>query len=288
MGTNLARSRNIKPGFFRNADLVELPFEARLLFIGLWTIADRDGRLEDRPKQIKMELFPADNMDCDSLLAQLASINMIERYEHDGQRLIQVVNFSKHQNPHKDERPSMLPDCSGHVAEQEQRPKKHRASTMQAPCNQDASTMAIGLIPDSLNLIPDSLNLIPDSKTDGTIVPVASAPKKSKQALGVDFLVSKGCDPAHAEDWLKARKAKKAPLTSTAWDELCSEARKAGIDPPEAVRIAAARSWQGFRADWVKPSDRAQTTSQSTADRNAEARRLLGFNNPDEPETFDA
>ena len=93
----MARARNIKPGFFRNAELVELSFEARLLFIGLWTIADRDGRLEDRPKQIKMELFPADNMDCDGLLSQLAAINMIDRYEIDGKRIIQVVNFSKHQ-----------------------------------------------------------------------------------------------------------------------------------------------------------------------------------------------
>ena len=61
----MARARNIKPGFFRNADLAELPIEARLLFIGLWTIADREGRMEDRPKQIKMELFPADSLDCD-------------------------------------------------------------------------------------------------------------------------------------------------------------------------------------------------------------------------------
>ena len=46
----MARARNIKPGFFRNADLVEMPIEARLLFIGLWTLADRSGRLEDRPR----------------------------------------------------------------------------------------------------------------------------------------------------------------------------------------------------------------------------------------------
>ena len=38
----MARSRNIKPGFFSNDELVELPFEARLLFIGLWTIPGRN------------------------------------------------------------------------------------------------------------------------------------------------------------------------------------------------------------------------------------------------------
>ena len=92
----MARARNIKPGFFRNADLVELPMEARLLFIGLWTLADREGRLEDRPKQIKMEIFPADSVDCDVLLVQLASTGMVARYEVDGKRYLQVVNFTKH------------------------------------------------------------------------------------------------------------------------------------------------------------------------------------------------
>ena len=96
----MARSRNIKPGFFRNADLAELPYEARLLFVGLWTIADREGRLEDRPKQIKMEIFPADNLDCDQLLNDLASTGMVVRYEVEGKRYLQVTNFGKHQNPH--------------------------------------------------------------------------------------------------------------------------------------------------------------------------------------------
>ncbi|WP_461949107.1 hypothetical protein ACOKPE_14565 [Acinetobacter baumannii] len=49
----MARSRNIKPSFFMNEDIIELPYEARLLFIGLWTLADREGRLENRPKKIK-------------------------------------------------------------------------------------------------------------------------------------------------------------------------------------------------------------------------------------------
>lgn len=151
----MARARNIKPGFFRNADLVELPFEARLLFIGLWTIADRSGRMEDRPKQIKMELFPADSVDVDALLDELASIGVVARYSHDGKRYLQVVNFSKHQNPHKDEKASTIPDQDGHLATPEQDKKKHSASTVQAPCNNDSGTVVIGLIPDSL--IPDSL-----------------------------------------------------------------------------------------------------------------------------------
>lgn len=152
----MARARSIKPGFFRNADLVELPMEARLLFVGLWTLADREGRLEDRPKQIKMEIFPADSVDCDALLMQLASTGMVARYEVDGKRYLQVVNFTRHQNPHRDEKASTLPDQYGNRADIEPAPKKHRASTVQAPCKDGANTVAIGLTPDSGLLTPES------------------------------------------------------------------------------------------------------------------------------------
>lgn len=34
----MARSRNIKPSFFMNEDIIELPYEARSLFIGYWAL----------------------------------------------------------------------------------------------------------------------------------------------------------------------------------------------------------------------------------------------------------
>jgi len=95
----MASSRIIKPGFFKNEYLVELPFEYRLLFVGLWMLADSEGHLEDRPKRIKMELFPADNVDVDQGLNELARYGFIERYEceEDDVRIISILNFSKHQ-----------------------------------------------------------------------------------------------------------------------------------------------------------------------------------------------
>lgn len=171
----MARARNIKPGFFRNSDLVELDFETRLLFIGLWTLADREGRLEDRPKQIKMELFPADNVDCDSMLNSLSLIGVIARYEVDGKRYIQVTNFLKHQNPHRDERCSTIPDQSGNVQIpkkiNEDSPKtrcKHHENTVQASCKDDGNPVVIGLNPDSGFLNPDVLN--PDSLNPESLI----------------------------------------------------------------------------------------------------------------------
>jgi len=109
----MARARNIKPGFFKNEDLVELPFEYRLLFAGLWTLADREGRLEDRPKRIKMELFPADNVDIDHGLDELARYGFVERYVADGIRVVAIAKFAEHQSPHNTEKASELPDKNG-------------------------------------------------------------------------------------------------------------------------------------------------------------------------------
>lgn len=109
----MARARNIKPGFFTNDGLVELPFEVRLLFIGLWTLADREGRLEDRPKRIRMEIFPGDDVDVDEALWLLQHAGFIVRYEVDGARYLEVVNFSKHQNPHPREAASTIPPRQG-------------------------------------------------------------------------------------------------------------------------------------------------------------------------------
>ena len=107
------RARNIKPGFFKNDTLAELDFAGRLLFIGLWGLADRAGRLEDRPKKIKAEIFPYDDVDVDSFLGELAKRSFIIRYEVDGNRYIQIVNFDKHQNPHPRETPSNIPAPAG-------------------------------------------------------------------------------------------------------------------------------------------------------------------------------
>ncbi len=106
----MSRARNIKPSFFTNDILAECDMASRLLFIGLWTIADREGRLEDRPKKIKAEILPYDDCDCESLLQQLSGHGFIHRYEARGNKYIQILNFVKHQNPHIKEAASTIPE----------------------------------------------------------------------------------------------------------------------------------------------------------------------------------
>lgn len=110
----MARSRNIKPGFFKNEELCNFPAMTRLLFAGLWTIADKSGRLEDRPRRIKAEVFPFDDVTADQIDGMLRELSsgkepFIIRYSQDGCQLIQVVNWERHQSPYHREKESTLP-----------------------------------------------------------------------------------------------------------------------------------------------------------------------------------
>ncbi len=128
----MARARNIKPALFKNEVLGVADPVATLLFVGLWTLADRRGILEDRPLRIKAEVFPyRDGIDAEGLLAWLADHDFIERYSVDGKACIQINNFEKHQNPHKNEEPSDLPDAAGNYAGT-QKPVKGMTAEAQA------------------------------------------------------------------------------------------------------------------------------------------------------------
>jgi hypothetical protein len=112
------RTRLIKPGFFRNEELAELPIRTRYLFAGLWCIADREGRLVDKPKRILTDVFPYDRTindpEMDSMLQSLSDKNFILRYAAGGEKYIQIVNFHKHQHPHEREMASTVPGpCQG-------------------------------------------------------------------------------------------------------------------------------------------------------------------------------
>jgi hypothetical protein len=96
----------------------------------MWTIADREGRLEDRPARMKAQIFPYDDdispSDISGFIDKLEQGGFISRYEADGKRLIWIRSFTRHQHFHKDEQGSKLPEPKEDI-------KIHRASTVQAP-----------------------------------------------------------------------------------------------------------------------------------------------------------
>ncbi|WP_454752090.1 helix-turn-helix domain-containing protein [Cupriavidus necator] len=71
-------------------------------------------------------------------------------------------------------------------------------------------------------------------------------------ALNAKHLAADGVDKQVARDWLTLRKAKRMPLTPTAWDTTKDEAAKAGMTIGEAVKYAVDSGWGGFKAKWVE------------------------------------
>lgn len=96
----MARQRTLKPTFFTNEDLGECSPLARLFFAGLWCWADREGYVEDRPKRLRAEILPYDQVEGEQLVAELVSRGLLERLDVAGTRVIRIVNFLKHQDPH--------------------------------------------------------------------------------------------------------------------------------------------------------------------------------------------
>ena len=245
----MARARNIKPGFFTNDELVELPFEVRLLFIGLWTVADRDGRLLDRPKKIRMDIFPGDDVDIEKALCSLSASGFIDRYIEGGTACIQIINWDKHQNPHMKEAPSAIPERC-----------KHQTITVQAPDDTQPIPERAGLIPDSLNLIPDTGYLIPE------ITPSAA---NQKLRPAPDVALFPDVDLQIVVDFKAMRAKQKAPITKTAMDGIRREADIAGLSLEGALMICCERSWRGFKASWVlQPNRGSPQTYESAKDRS--------------------
>ena len=159
---NMARARNIKPSLFKNELLGVADPLLTILFTGLWCLADREGRLEDRPLRIKAEIFPYREIDVplfNGYLTELSRLGFIDRYNADGVAVIQVINFVKHQSPHNTEKASELPAKSLQTNGIQEITVKQPLSNGEVTAQERSDS----LIPDSL--IPDSLNLIADVTT---------------------------------------------------------------------------------------------------------------------------
>lgn len=104
------RCRMIQPQFFTSEQVVNCSFGARILFQGLWCLADREGRVQDRPSQIKLALFPVDKVNIERLFSELVSVGLIVRYEAEEQRCIWIPRFKNNQPIHPHEAKSTLPE----------------------------------------------------------------------------------------------------------------------------------------------------------------------------------
>lgn len=99
----MARIRTFKPEFFTDERLGECSLSSRFLFLGTWAEADDYGNLDRSAKQLKVRIFPFDDLDCEPLLQELLAQGLLVEYSVSEKIYLHIPNFNKHQ---KIDRPS--------------------------------------------------------------------------------------------------------------------------------------------------------------------------------------
>lgn len=250
----MARIRTIKPEFPQSESMGRISRDARLLFIMLFTVVDDSGITRGNSRMLASLLFPYDEdvfTLIDGWFYELESEGCIVRYIADGLTYLQICNWLNHQKIDKPT-PSKLPvfDSS-------------REDSRILPVGRDR----IGMDRNGVEASRDES--LPPKKTDLKILTDLGVPEQT------------------AKDWLKVRKAKRAPLTETALSELQTEAFKAGISVMQAVTICARKSWQGFNSTWNWKDDPNHGKSQSVQEARLDtARQIFGGKNGTNKQNF--
>ena len=112
----MGRIRTIKPELFKAYDLFiaedETGLPLRVAFTGLFTVADREGRFEWVPPQVKVDVLPYDDIDFSRVLHACSTRGFIVRYASarvDDLDHGCVPSWSIHQVINSREKESVLP-----------------------------------------------------------------------------------------------------------------------------------------------------------------------------------
>lgn len=246
------RARNLKPSIFKNELLATSDPLHAWVFEGLWCLADREGRLEDRPRRIHLEINAGRAYEgTEASLNWLAENGFITRYTAQQTAYIQVVNFKKHQNPHVREPASSIPA-----------PDEHGAGTVQGSVEHQSGPAL------SPFLIPDSPFPLPESHTSAS---PSLRVKVSRETVEQDWMLDfKLVYPSRAGDqgWRKAQKAANARIAeghtpaefidgAKRYGEYCKATGSVGT---QYVKSAAAflGPERHFLQAWNAPPTRAQ------------------------------
>lgn len=174
----MARSRAIKDEFFDSEQLAKVCRDARLLFVGLWLMADHWGVLRNLPTKIKAGVFPFDDESSPFAVSEtqfrewledLFRLRFILRFEYRGRRYIYIRSWEDHQTIQHREK------------------QKHNATI---PPDKLAEIVA-GLLAENQPPLP---NLAPSDRQNGNPIPNESGtnPDQVRNGSGSDTELSQG------------------------------------------------------------------------------------------------
>ena len=247
----MARIRTVKPEFFDDPDVIDLTLAARLLFIGLWTQADRRGRLLDEPRRLKLRLMPCDNVDVNALIDELAKANLVVRYEGDGRNIIWIKNFERHQRPHAREAESVLSPYES-AADPVPTPNKDGACTGPVTTKVVAgppvtvSGSGKGTVPVTVSGLGKAGAKTPAAHAPGP-APIASGPHRAHASCG------RVCVPAFVHEELRRQLGgteDDADRRLREWYGLVLD----GLPDDAVIAVEAVRFWREHFREWQAPA----------------------------------
>ncbi len=103
--------------------------------------------------------------------------------------------------------------------------------------------------------------------SDATQYPIPNTQIKDKGAKAPRKSIScpQDVDKKVWADWLEIRKAKRLPLTDTAWEALLEECKKAGLTTEQMIKECCLRGWGAFKASWWKKEQMGQNVGERNA-----------------------
>ena len=128
----MARVRMVNPEFFLHEGLAACSPHARLLFVSLWTQADRLGRLRWLPVRILGEAFPHEpKLFVDALAQELveAGVLVVYKLQGDARTYAHLPGFARWQRPHRNEAESRIPDPPEWSSDTDGQPKDDQGSS---------------------------------------------------------------------------------------------------------------------------------------------------------------
>lgn len=96
----MARQRMLHPEIWTSESFLELNLIQRLLWIGIFSLADDEGRIKINSLSLKARIFPTDNIsiqEIDKALVKLETLENIKIYNSKIGKIAQIINWSKYQ-----------------------------------------------------------------------------------------------------------------------------------------------------------------------------------------------
>jgi len=144
----MSRIRTVKPELLKHEELFDLERETglpiRIAWVGLFTVCDRDGRFAWRPRAMKTDVLPYDDLDFSRVLHALMTRGLIEKYRVGRDWYGWIPTFAKHQAINNKERPSDIPSIDD--ADEIEQVNQHHDDAMptREPRVKDAIPEALG------------------------------------------------------------------------------------------------------------------------------------------------